>query len=791
MRKVFIILLSSILLVSFGIAQTESGGVIPQKHKKQCSKTAIKAGYISTKNSILDESFEDGIPADWSLYTMEDPSTWTTTTDQAHTGTTSAYHEDIDAVCDNWLVTPQLTIDNAAYFFKVWQYEVYSTYYETHEIVVSTGSGDPADGDFTSVIYEGAGAEETWEEIVVSLAEFEGLDIYIGFHYIGEYADQWSIDDLTVSTVSLHDLGVTEINFTSTILNFENRAIISLHNYASSTESGFELNLTIMDENAVIVFNETETVGSIAPNGDLDSEIFLSGIDELGVYSVTATVILPEDENLANNILTGSMEMVEQGWFIPEIDSPVDQYLGSSAIDPDNMDFYCLGGNPDGVKVYIFDYDMGEWSTGADLPAYSSLGGAAYANGKIYAHRGDGGAKADPTSDFWRYDISTDTWTIAASSPVALRWVKMISNPDNNYLYLVGGRTASATVNTIYAYNIQEDTWSEASSMPIAAFGSSVVFQDGKLFVIGGYDENNNLLSEVQIGTFSESNPLSITWSTESANYPMPIYKAQAATFGDGKIIVAGGTDASVDVWTPVADTYLYDIEEDVWIQQQDQVIPILGGFEGTAYIDPSKEEEVITLLNVGGYDGSNIYTGFEAFIGFYFNIPAVTDLVCTILPDANSVDLSWDFDGFPNFEQFNIYRSSDGVNFEIIGTSLSESYEDIALENGYYYYKVTAVCDGEEGPESNIAEIDIWVSISEYGIALTNVFPNPTKEKINIQSADNIKNLKVFDIYGRSIRDIYPNTKQYILNVEELKGTYMLQIQTNKGVEKMKIIVN
>jgi hypothetical protein len=587
----------------------------------------------------------------------------------------------------------------------------------------------------------------------------------------------------------MHDLGVTEINFTSTIQNFENSAIIRIHNYASSTESGFELNFTVMNDNSVIVFNQTETVGDIGPNEDLDFQMGLWGIDEIGVYTVTATVILPEDENPSNNILTGSMEMYEQGWLIPEVESPVDQYLGSSAIDPENMDFYCLGGNPDGVKVEIFNYDSGEWTTGADLPAYSSLGGATYANGKIYAHRGDGGAKADPTSDFWMYDTNAGTWTTVTSSPVALRWIKLVYNSDNNHIYLVGGRTASATVNSIYAYDIQEDTWNEASSMPIAVFGSSVVFQDGKLFVIGGYDENNNLLSEVQIGTFAGSDPLSITWSTESANYPMPIYKAQAGTFGDGKIIVAGGTDVSVDVWTPVSDTYLYDVEEDVWIQQQDQVIPILGGFEGTAYIDPSGEEEVVIFLNVGGYDGSSVYTGFEIFIGFYPYIPAVTDLVCTILPDANTVNLSWSFAGYPNFEQFNIYRSSDGVNFEMIGTSLSETYEDIALENGYYYYKVTAVCNGDEGPESNIAEIDVWVAIEENGIAVTNVFPNPAKEKIHIHSADNIQNLKVFDIYGRIIKDFYPNTKQYIMNVGELKGTYMLQIQTDNGIERMKII--
>jgi len=358
MRKTIIFSISFLLFISLGEAQAFSRK-IPQSHKHRNIKhsKSLKQKYFSIKNSILEESFEAGIPSDWLLYTIGDPSGWTITTEQAHTGTSAAYHEDTDALCDNWIVSPQLSIDNAGYFFKVWQYELYSAYYETHEIVISTGSGDPNDGDFTNVIYEGAGTEEAWEEIVVSLAEYVGQDIYIGFHYIGEYADQWTIDDVSVASASIHDLGITEINFTSTILYFENTAIISIHNYASSEETSFQMNIAIEDDNAQTIFDENETINYIAPNQTIEVQIPLPEFEEVGEYTITASIILADDENPDNNTLSGSFEVLNQGWFLPELDSPIDQYLGSSAIDPDNMNFYCIGGNPDGVKVSVFDYD--------------------------------------------------------------------------------------------------------------------------------------------------------------------------------------------------------------------------------------------------------------------------------------------------------------------------------------------------------------------------------------------------------------------------------------------------
>jgi N-acetylneuraminic acid mutarotase len=793
MKKTITFLLSLLIGAITIQAQGIEGALAPAKNGgvKTHHKTIIKGDFHPAKSTILSEGFEDGIPSTWSKFSLGASSEWTWTTEQAHSGDGAAYHNDDDLECDDWLVSPQLTIDNSGYFFKAWQYNTYSSYYETHEIVVSTGSGDPNDGDFTNVLFEGSGPEEEWEEIVASLSAFEGQDIYIGFHYIGEYADQWSIDDVTVESAAMHDLGIEEITFLSTIKYFDNEAIVKIHNYASSLETDYQLSMSILDENSNTVYAETVDGISIAPTEDIIISMPEWNAEQTGEYSVTVSLLLSGDENPDNNELAGSIEVYEKGWIIVnDIESPVSEYLGSSAIDIQNRKFYCIGGNPDGNKMYILDYDELVWSEGADLPAHSALGGAAYANGKIYAHRGDGGGKSEPTSDFWIYDVATNTWNTAASSPEVLRWTKIIYNPTNNFVYTFGGRNSNSTLGSVFAYDIENNTWDEATSMPIAVFGASVVYQSEKVYVIGGYDENNVLLSEVQVGTFSESDPLEISWTTETANYPTAIYKAQASAFEENSIIVSGGTDVSTNVWTPIPDTYIYDIEQDTWTQMQDQPTSLLGGFEGLGLVNAGKDNEVNVLFNIGGYDGSSVFTSMQAFLGFSLTIPPVVDLEASVITDENDVELSWEFDGFPGFEHFNIYRSTDDVTYNMIDNTSSLEYLDVDLPIGHYYYYVTAVCDGEEGPASEIVEVDVLVGINNNASTSMLVYPNPVINRLYLSSTNNIKKILFYDVYGRVLKTVDTFTKSTPVDVDGMHGVYLLKVITDSTILNTKIII-
>jgi hypothetical protein len=55
--------------------------------------------------------------------------------------------------------------------------------------------------------------------------------------------------------------------------------------------------------------------------------------------------------------------------------------------------------------------------------------------------------------------------------------------------------------------------------------------------------------------------------------------------------------------------------------------------------------------------------------------------------------------------DEFIVYRSMAGEDFEAVSSIVSNSYFDIGLINGVSYsYKVTAVNDVGEGPSSNVA---------------------------------------------------------------------------------------
>jgi len=82
-------------------------------------------------------------------------------------------------------------------------------------------------------------------------------------------------------------------------------------------------------------------------------------------------------------------------------------------------------------------------------------------------------------------------------------------------------------------------------------------------------------------------------------------------------------------------------------------------------------------------------------------------------------------------------------------------------------------------------------INKSDFGI---NIFPNPTKETLNIESDFNIKELKLYELSGKLVNTKSQNSlnKQMVLNVSEInKGSYVLEIclENNQKTRKLVII--
>ena len=71
--------------------------------------------------------------------------------------------------------------------------------------------------------------------------------------------------------------------------------------------------------------------------------------------------------------------------------------------------------------------------------------------------------------------------------------------------------------------------------------------------------------------------------------------------------------------------------------------------------------------------------------------------------------------------------------------------------------------------------------------------FPNPVNDILNIKSENNIQQLTIIDLVGKTIMSITPYMQSQIsVPVENLKhGTYILKLKTDNGIKVAKFFKN
>lgn len=152
----------------------------------------------SKDNPIYTQGFEGNFP----------PAAWSTSYvgagfikagevavyNQVHSGSYAAAHMDDEGAQDDWLITPLISIpaDNSS-TLTFWQNSIYVSYHTLHEVCVSTDMST-----WTTIYDTVPTVDNVWEKIYLSLKDYVGQDIYIGFHYAGDYSDRWHIDDVDV-----------------------------------------------------------------------------------------------------------------------------------------------------------------------------------------------------------------------------------------------------------------------------------------------------------------------------------------------------------------------------------------------------------------------------------------------------------------------------------------------------------------------------------------------------------------------------------------------------------------
>jgi hypothetical protein len=73
-----------------------------------------------------------------------------------------------------------------------------------------------------------------------------------------------------------------------------------------------------------------------------------------------------------------------------------------------------------------------------------------------------------------------------------------------------------------------------------------------------------------------------------------------------------------------------------------------------------------------------------------------------------------------------------------------------------------------------------------------TNIYPNPTNSKINIDVTENIKHLKMMDSSGYIIKEIIdPSISTYTIDVTRLSaGIYYIQLDNGGTINTQQFVV-
>ena len=186
-------------------------------------------------------------------------------------------------------------------------------------------------------------------------------------------------------------------------------------------------------------------------------------------------------------------------------------------------------------------------------------------------------------------------------------------------------------------------------------------------------------------------------------------------------------------------------------------------------------------VVDLSAYAGQSVFLGFR-----HHSATAAYALVIDNITVTNAV---WAGTASVT-ERYNIYRSFDGVNYNLIGYAdgNATSYDDNDIQNVNQYYKVTAVNTVSGGNHCESSPINVHVTtdgIEEIAGDIS-VYPNPTNGIVNIK-AEGIKNIVVMNSLGQKVFETVENQ----IDLSQFgNGLFMLRIETENGVSVQRIMV-
>jgi hypothetical protein len=158
----------------------------------------------------------------------------------------------------------------------------------------------------------------------------------------------------------------------------------------------------------------------------------------------------------------------------------------------------------------------------------------------------------------------------------------------------------------------------------------------------------------------------------------------------------------------------------------------------------------------------------------------------------SKSIQLDWAVGIEDNLSHYEIERSTDGRDFENIGSVSAKDlsfyeFEDYDIaKNEVYYYRLKAIDFDGSFEYSNIVNI----TMKQWNNEAVKIFPNPVSDILNIEIEGENAYISLHDQTGRMIRNFQPTRNNLQINLSDLpNGMYYATI-TVDGLHTVKKLI-
>jgi len=199
----------------------------------------------------------------------------------------------------------------------------------------------------------------------------------------------------------------------------------------------------------------------------------------------------------------------------------------ASAAEVDGK-IYVMGGGQTNVKKslhYIYDTETNTVTAGDTLLTPRMYHSAASANGRIYLI---GGQNGDGTTEWFfdEYTPETNSWSRKTQTPHNQAWYCGAVGIGTKFYRIAGGRWNLPT-DYFDVYDTETNQWETLDPFPITLHAPAAVSFQGKIIVMGGYNNENKIDS---IYTYYPSSGL---WILSFNKLPEPMAYHKAAVIGN------------------------------------------------------------------------------------------------------------------------------------------------------------------------------------------------------------------------------------------------------------------